>query len=66
MKQHPRPSRRPRLNLVALEDRTTPATFVVNTTAEERLTLITCGGDFDRETGEYEERTVVRARPVAG
>jgi LPXTG-site transpeptidase (sortase) family protein len=38
---------------------------VVNTTAEERLTLITCGGDYDRETGEYEERTVVRARPVS-
>jgi hypothetical protein len=37
---------------------------VVGTTAEERLTLITCGGDYDRETGEYEERTVVRARPV--
>jgi hypothetical protein len=38
---------------------------VVDRTAEERLTLITCGGDYDRQTGEYEERTVVRARPVA-
>jgi LPXTG-site transpeptidase (sortase) family protein len=38
---------------------------VVDTTAEERLTLITCGGAYDRKTGEYEERTVVRARPVA-
>lgn len=37
---------------------------VVDKTDEERLTLITCGGDFDRELGEYEERTVVRARPA--
>jgi len=37
---------------------------VVDKTADERLTLITCGGDFDRELGEYEERTVVRARPL--
>ena len=37
---------------------------VVSETTAERLTLITCGGDFDRELGEYEERTVVRARPV--
>lgn len=36
---------------------------VVDKTDDERLTLITCGGDFDRELGEYEERTVVRARP---
>jgi LPXTG-site transpeptidase (sortase) family protein len=38
---------------------------VVEKTSDERLTLITCGGDYDRELGEYEERTVVRARPVA-
>ena len=37
---------------------------IVGKTADERLTLITCGGDFDKETGEYKERTVVRAIPV--
>ena len=26
-----------------------------------RLTLITCGGEFDYTTGEYKERTIVRA-----
>ncbi len=36
---------------------------VIDTTDEERLTLITCGGDFDRETLEYKSRTVARARP---
>jgi LPXTG-site transpeptidase (sortase) family protein len=36
---------------------------IVGKTDEERLTLITCGGDYDRKTQEYEERTVVRAKP---
>lgn len=36
---------------------------VVGKTADERLTLITCGGDFDYKRGEYKERTVVRAIP---
>ena len=38
---------------------------VIDVTEDERLTLITCGGDFDRETLEYKSRTVARARPVA-
>lgn len=38
---------------------------VVGKTADERLTLITCGGDFDKDTREYEERIVVRAIPVS-
>ena len=37
---------------------------IVGKTADERLTLITCGGDFDSVTGEYKERIVVRAIPV--
>jgi LPXTG-site transpeptidase (sortase) family protein len=37
---------------------------IVGKTSEERLTLITCGGDYDRETQEYAERTVVRAKPA--
>lgn len=35
---------------------------IVGKTDEERLTLITCGGDYDRETQEYAERTVIRAK----
>ena len=35
--------------------------LIVGKTAEERLTLITCGGEFDYTTGEYKERTIVRA-----
>jgi LPXTG-site transpeptidase (sortase) family protein len=38
---------------------------VIDVTPEERLTLITCGGDFDRATLEYKSRTVVRAKPAA-
>lgn len=29
------------------------------------LTLFTCGGDFDRSRGEYDERLIVRARNLA-
>ena len=36
---------------------------VIEETDEERLTLITCGGDFDRVTLEYQSRTVARAKP---
>ena len=28
------------------------------------LTLVTCGGDFDRESRSYRENVVVTARPV--
>ena len=34
---------------------------IVGDTDEESLTLITCGGPFNYETGEYLERMVVRA-----
>jgi len=34
---------------------------LVSATAEPSLTIITCGGDFNRETGEYDKRQVVRA-----
>ena len=37
---------------------------IVGDTGEETLTLITCGGDFDPATGEYNERWVVRATLV--
>jgi sortase (surface protein transpeptidase) len=34
---------------------------IVGDTGEETLTLITCGGEFNAQTGEYLERMVVRA-----
>jgi sortase (surface protein transpeptidase) len=37
---------------------------IVGDTGEETLTLITCGGDFDPATGEYNKRWVVRATKV--
>ncbi len=38
-----------------------PIGEIVGPTEEESLTLITCGGPFDYETGEYLERLIVRA-----
>jgi LPXTG-site transpeptidase (sortase) family protein len=37
---------------------------IVGATDDEQLTLITCGGPFDYQTGEYLERMVVRANRV--
>ncbi len=37
---------------------------IVGPTDYRALTLITCGGTFDRERGEYDSRTIVRARLV--
>ncbi len=37
---------------------------LVGPTDYSALTLITCGGDFDRAAGEYLSRTIVRARLV--
>ena len=34
---------------------------IVSSTAVPTLTIITCGGDFNRETGEYDQRQVVKA-----
>lgn len=44
----------------------TPETIteLVGPTDYSALTLITCGGDFDREAGQYLSRTIVRARLV--
>jgi LPXTG-site transpeptidase (sortase) family protein len=37
---------------------------IVSSTEEETLTIITCGGDFNRETREYSNRQVVTATRV--
>jgi len=41
-----------------------PIQDIVGPTDNESLTLITCGGPFDYQTGEYLQRTVVRAERV--
>ncbi|MGH2557506.1 MAG: class F sortase [Thermomicrobiales bacterium] len=41
-----------------------PIQDIVGPTDEESLTLITCGGPFDYQTGQYLQRTVVRAHRV--
>jgi LPXTG-site transpeptidase (sortase) family protein len=41
-----------------------PISEIVGDTGQESLTLITCGGPFDYETGHYLQRTVVRAHRV--
>ncbi len=33
---------------------------------EPRLTLVTCGGDFDRATRNYRDNVVVTAEPIGG
>ena len=43
---------------------TIPLDEVVGTTNGESLTLITCGGTFDYATGQYLQRTVVRAAQI--
>ncbi len=37
---------------------------IVGPTAIESITLITCGGPFDYQAGEYEERIVIRGTRV--
>jgi LPXTG-site transpeptidase (sortase) family protein len=37
---------------------------IVSSTEEETLTIITCGGDFNRETREYNNRQVVTATRI--
>lgn len=39
---------------------------IIGPTKNESLTLITCGGDFDYDSGEYESRIVVRASRIKG
>lgn len=39
-------------------------TQIVGDTGQESLTLITCGGQFNYETGEYLQRFVVRANKI--
>jgi len=46
------------------EEATAPVAEIVGPTEVETLTLITCGGVFNRTLREYESRTVVKAERV--
>jgi sortase (surface protein transpeptidase) len=51
-----------------MADQLTPEVIqgeIVGDTGEETLTLITCGGEFNPETGEYNQRWVVRANLIS-
>jgi sortase (surface protein transpeptidase) len=39
---------------------------IIGPTPFESLTLITCGGTFDYDSGEYEERIIVRSTRLRG
>jgi sortase (surface protein transpeptidase) len=50
-----------------MADQLTPEVIqgeIVGDTGQETLTLITCGGEFNPETGEYNQRWVVRANLI--
>lgn len=38
---------------------------IVGPTPQEVITLITCGGTFDASVGQYDQRVIVRAEPLA-
>lgn len=43
---------------------TAPIDQIVGPTLIDSITLITCAGTFDRETGQYDQRLIVRAERV--
>jgi sortase (surface protein transpeptidase) len=50
-----------------MADQLTPEVIqndIVGDTGQETLTLITCGGEFNPDTGEYNQRWVVRANLI--
>jgi LPXTG-site transpeptidase (sortase) family protein len=42
------------------DENTAPVADIIRQTTEETITLITCGGSFDRDRLEYDQRLVVR------
>ena len=47
-----------------LDAATAPVEDIVGPTTTDSLTLITCAGTFNRTTGDYDDRLVVRAEKV--
>jgi sortase (surface protein transpeptidase) len=37
---------------------------LIKSSARETITLVTCGGDFNRATGEYDRRHIVTGERV--
>ena len=52
-------------SLAYYDARTAPVSEIVGSTPTETLTLITCGGTFNRRLGDYDKRLVVRAIRIA-
>ena len=47
-----------------VDARTAPIEEIVGDTPEEVITLITCGGTFRQDVGEYDQRVIVRATRI--
>ncbi|MFN3336572.1 MAG: class F sortase [Thermomicrobium sp.] len=52
--------------LETVEETRAPVERIVGPTPEERLTLITCAGNYNPATGRYDQRLIVTAVPVGG
>lgn len=52
------------VGLETVEEVRAPVERIVGPTPEERLTLITCAGNYNPATGRYDQRLVVTAVPV--
>ncbi|GBD20928.1 hypothetical protein HRbin28_01377 [bacterium HR28] len=50
--------------LETVEEARAPVERIVGPTPEERLTLITCAGNYNPATGRYDQRLIVTAVPV--
>ena len=49
---------------VVYDEATAPVPQIIGPTARESVTPITCAGNFNRQTGRYDQRLVVRAERV--
>ncbi|HEY8490239.1 MAG TPA: class F sortase [Dehalococcoidia bacterium] len=50
--------------IAVYDEATAPVPEIIGPTAREAVTLITCAGNFNRRTGRYDQRLVVRAERV--
>ncbi len=51
--------------LETVEETQAPVERIVGPTRQERLTLITCAGNYNPATGRYDQRLIVTATPLA-
>jgi LPXTG-site transpeptidase (sortase) family protein len=52
-------------NVTVYDEATAPVQEIVGPTDGEFVTLITCGGSFDRLSREYDKRVVLRAERIS-